>query len=407
MWMTITSVIALFSFADIGIGYGLLNAVAHARGTGDRSEIVRKVSSGTVMLVVVATCLALLFILAYPLIPWSRVFAVSSPIARGEAGPAMAAWFACFILGLPLSVAAQVRTANQQGYIMPILTGAASLVGVSLLLIAIATHQPLPVLVIAISGPPVLAAAANWLMVFEGYSAWLRPSPGKADARAALQLARVGLVFLVLQVTFAVAFTSDTLVIAQVVGPRAVAEYSVVARLFLVPTFLVATMSAALWPAYGEAISRGDVNWAQQTLKRSVRAALVVSVPSAIVLTLAGSFLIHAWIGDTLHPPLLLLLGFGVWTVLNALGGTVASFLNGAGEIGAQAIASVVMCTANLLLSIWLTARIGVAGAIFGTVLAYSALSLIPLAFYLPRVRKRIEGRGLQYRTSTREGDGP
>ena len=46
MWMTMSSLVAIFSFADLGIGNGVLNAVAAAHGRDDRATIRGYVSSG-------------------------------------------------------------------------------------------------------------------------------------------------------------------------------------------------------------------------------------------------------------------------------------------------------------------------------------------------------------------------
>ena len=393
MWMTITSFIALLGFADIGIGYSLLNAVAHAQGTGDRLEVARKVSSGALMLAFVAAILGLLFAWFYPLIQWDRVFAVTSPTARNEAGPSVAAWVGCFLLGLPLSVAAQVRMGHQEGYVVHVLTAGANLLSVLLLLVAIGSHQGLPILVVAVAGPQVGASATNWALVFWRKYSWLRPTLRLTDLRAVVALTRVSGLFLILQLAFAVAFTSDMIVVAQVVGPVAVAEYAVTSKLFLIPTVLVTTVCAALWPAYREAIALGDLAWARSTFSRSIRASLAVTLPSAIALVIGGLWLIHLWVGTTVRPPFWLVLGFGVWVVINGLGTAVAIFLNGAEEILPQAVTSVAMAAANIALSVWLCFRVGVSGAIWGTILSYTLLSLIPMALYVPHVLRKLGAR--------------
>ena len=102
MWMTISSVIAMLGFADLGLGLGLMNAVAEAHGTDDRQAAVHYVSSAFFMLTGVAVIIGLAFALIYSHIPWARLFNVTSPLAVQEAGPAMAVFVACFTLNLPL-----------------------------------------------------------------------------------------------------------------------------------------------------------------------------------------------------------------------------------------------------------------------------------------------------------------
>ena len=57
---------------------------------------------------------------------------------------------------------------------------------------------------------------------------------------------------------------------------------------------------------------------------------------------------------------------------------------------GAQAVAALAMAATNIVLSVILASRIGVAGVVWGSVIAYSACTLIPVALYLPRLFARL-----------------
>lgn len=391
MWLTISSMIALLSFTDLGIGNGLLNAVTHTMARGEFAEARRQTSSALLMLVTLSVVLAGLFAVCYPIIPWARFLAVSSPQAVSEAGPAVAVWVAFFLVGLPLSVAAQVRLGRQEGYILNLTTAAGSLVAVVALLIVILGRQGVPFLVVAMAGPPLLAAAANGLVLFKYNAPDLRPMLRLARRRTGVGLLRAGFLFFVLQIAMAIAFTSDTLVVAQIIGPEAVAEYGIASKLFMIPAAIVAIALAPLWPAYGEAIARGDIQWTRSTLVRSIKAGLFISVPAAAALVTFGQPIIGLWVGTSVSPPFLLLLGLGIWVVMSTVGNSIAMLLNGAHEIRLQALAAAVMAVVNLGLSIWLTSRIGVAGVMWGTVIAYGAIVLVPMAVYVPGVLRRIE----------------
>lgn len=391
MWVTISSVTAILAITDLGVGYGLLNAVTRALARGDQAAARGQISSALALLGLFAMALAGVLLLVAPLVSWSSLLAVTSARASAEAAPAVAVWAACFLVGMPLSVASQVRWARQEGYVVHLTAAAGSVAAVAALLAAIATEQGLPVLVVAMAGPPLLASAANGLLLFGRDAPELRPSLALSDRRAGLMLLRAGFLFFVLQIAMAVAFASDALVATQVVGPEAAAQYGVTYRLFMIPMALVSIGLTPLWPAYGEAITRGDVGWARTTLQRSLRAGLVVAVPTAGILVAFGLPIIAVWAGPTAMPPFMLLVGFGIWVVLSTIGMCVAMLLNGAHEIRAQAVSAAVMAVANLVLSIWLTDRMGVAGVIWGTVLAYGAFTLAPMAIYVPRVLRRLE----------------
>lgn len=393
MWLTISSMIALLAFSDLGIGYGLLNAVTRTMATNEFAQARRQISSSLVLLTLVAVVLAGLFVVTYPFIPWASVLAVASPQATSEAAPAVAALLAIFLIGMPISVATQVRMARQETYLVHMTATAGNLASVVALLLIILTRQGVPALVVAMAAPPVGAAGVNAILLFRRSAPHLTPSIALADVRTGFGLMRSGFLFFVLQMAMTVAFTTDTLVVARVVGPGAVAQYGVASRLFVIPLGLVAIGLLPLWPAYGEAIARGDVAWARTTLARSVKAALTITIPVAGFLVAFGGWIIAIWVNGSVTPPFLLLLGLGIWTVQSTVGNSVAMLLNGANELRFQAGAAAVMAVANLGLSIWLTSRIGVAGVVWGTVIAYGAFVLLPMAFYVPGVLRRIDSR--------------
>jgi O-antigen/teichoic acid export membrane protein len=202
---------------------------------------------------------------------------------------------------------------------------------------------------------------------------------------------RIGVLFLVLQLAVAVAFTSNSIIIAAMLGPSAVATYAVVAKLFMVPTVLVGLALAPLWPAYREALSGGDVLWVRRTFRRSIRLSLSVAGPVSAVLVVLGLPLIGLWVGTSVQPSFGLVLAVGIWTTLGAVGSAISMLLNGAQVMRFQVITAVAMATVSILMSIALTARIGVAGVVWGSIIAFVALSLIPATLYLPRVFARME----------------
>jgi O-antigen/teichoic acid export membrane protein len=390
VWMTLSALIAILGFSDLGVGNALLNNVAHAAGRDDRTQIRAFVSSGVAMLLGVAAVLGLAFAAAYPFIPWARMFNVTSAPAIEEVGPAAAALVGCFLLTMPAGSLQQVRLGLQQGYVNSAFVAAGDIAGLALVIAAIVLRLGLPWLVLAMAGGPLVATIANGAVLLKRMP-WLRPSSRFVVPSAVRSLLQVGLLFLVLQLAVAVAFTSNSIIIAALIGPSAVAEYTVVAKLFLVPSLLVGFAIAPLWPAYREALSRGDVRWVRATFGRSIRLSLAVAGLSSVVLVALGLSIIDLWVGSSVHPGFDLVLAVGIWTTLSAVGTATSMLLNGAQVMRFQVVTAIMMATANVLLSVSLTSWIGVSGVVWGSILAYTAFALLPLLLYLPRLFSRID----------------
>lgn len=391
LWMAISSIIAMLAFADLGLGNGLMNAVSDAHGRDDPEDARRYVSSAFFMLLGLAILLGGLFTALYPYVPWQRVFNVRSPEAVLEAGPAMAVFVACFLTGLPLATAQRVHMGYQEGYINSLWIGLGNVLGLAGVLLGIVLEVGLPWLVLAMAGGPVVAAALNWGRLFLFERPELRPRIRSARRGFALRVLRLGLLFFVLDIAVAFAYSSDNIIAAQILGPEAVTQYAVPMKLFQMAPIVMAMFLMPLWPAYGEAIARGDTAWVRRTLMRSLGAVLVIAGPASLVLVFFGEPILHLWVGDQIQPTFLLLAGMGVWALLSPAGNALAMFFNGAHVIRFQVFWAIIMTVAAVTGKIVLARVVGLPGIIWATVGAYAVLTLLPYGLHVRRLLVRVE----------------
>lgn len=387
LWMTISSVIAILGFADLGMGNGLLNCLSEAHGKDDVDLAREYVSSAAYLLAAVAAILALVFVVTYQLVPWPRVFNVTSPAAVVEAGPAMAVFVACFLVNIPLGIVQRIQMGYQEGFANSLWQAVGNIIGLVGVLAVIHYEGSLPWLVLAIAGAPVLATLMNGFVLFGFKRPTLRPRRRNVSAPAAQRIFRLGILFFILQIAVALAYSSDNIVIAQILGPQAVSEYSVATRLFIITPMILGMFLAPLWPAYGESITRGDIQWVKNTLTRSLGLSLLVTGLPSIILVVFGAQIVKLWVGSAIispTPPLLL--GMGIWTVMSAAGSAIAMFLNGSSRIGFQVVTASLMAAAAIGAKIVLAQQIGLPGVVWGTIIAYSILTVLPMAVYVPRL---------------------
>jgi O-antigen/teichoic acid export membrane protein len=390
MWITMSSAIAMLSFADLGIGNGVLNAVADAHGREDQHGIRETVSSGFFVLSAIAALLVAAFFIGYPFIAWDRVFNVTSPLARQEAGSAIGVFAVCFAINIPLGIVQRVQTGLQQGFSASLWQCAGSAAGLAGVLLVIAIEGSLTALILAMIGAPLLAALGNTLVFFLGARKDLAPRISTVKRASIVRLGKTGSLFLVLQIAMSVAFISDAIVIAHFISASAVSEYSVPEKMFSTVSLLIGMMLAPLWPAYGEAIARGDTKWVYHTLKRSMVIALSVTACSSLLLVTFGHGLLEAWVGDSVNPPFALLAALGVWKVLEVGGSTFSHFLNGANLLRTQAILAVAMATSAILLKVFLIPLLGIVGVVVGTIISYVAFVALPWLLLTPGVLSRM-----------------
>ena len=102
-----------------------------------------------------------------------------------------------------------------------------------------------------------------------------------------------------------------------------------------------------------------------------------------------GDWILYNWVGNQVHPTLLLLLALGIWTVMNSFNGPIAMLLNGASIIRFQVITALLMGIVNLVVSILLTLALGVSGVVWGSILGQLLCVIIPSGFYIRRILRK------------------
>ena len=187
MIFTISSLIAILSPLDLGIGNGLMQVVSDASGRDDRDAARRAVSTALVLLTAIAFGVAAVALVANPAISWARIFNVTSSQALAEAGPAALALITIFAIGLPLSIAGVVQSASQSGYVTSLWSIVGSVGSLAALLTAIQARAGLPLLIIALAGAGLVAALLNGILLFGWQRPWLTPRLRAFRARVAPQ----------------------------------------------------------------------------------------------------------------------------------------------------------------------------------------------------------------------------
>jgi O-antigen/teichoic acid export membrane protein len=384
IWMTMSSLIAMFNFADLGIGYGVLNVVADSSGRDDGAAMRGAVSSGFFVLSGIALVILALFALAYPLVPWPVVFNAESETARLEAGPSFASLAVCFALAIPIGMVQRVQMGLQQGFLVGLWQCLASVMGLAGVLVAIHFEAPLPWLILGLVGAPLVAGIVNNVVFFGMRRTDLLPAVRHVSQQTMLRVARTGVLFFVLQISFAIIFMSDNLIIAHSLGSSAVTEYAVPRRLFALVGTVLAMLLSPLWPAYGEALARRDHAWVRRTLRRSVWIAVSFATVLCAALVIFGDRLMRLWVGPVIDAPLILLLGLAAWQITDACSNAIAMFLNGANVFRFQIAVSCGMSLLAIVLKLLLVQEIGISGVVWGTVITY-AVSLPVTYLYLRR----------------------
>jgi O-antigen/teichoic acid export membrane protein len=384
IWATITSFVMLLSFADLGIGNGLMTAVSQASGRVNDTEMRRLATAGLVMTALVGSVLLLITAVLYPVVPWAKLLNVTGRSAS-DVGPAIGVLGILLGISMPASVAARIEQGLQRGFVASILQIAGAALSVALVFFAIWLDAGLPVLVAVSVGAPVFAAIVNSMKFFGWSRPDLRPSRTSLSGSTIQSLMRIGLLFFALQLALAIGSTSDNFLLSYILGPQAVTDYSIPARLYGLIGIAIGFATNPLWPAYGEAIARGDQAWARRTLHRTMKFAVVGAALGALMLSIALQPILDLWVGGRVRASGLLIVGLGIWAIIESWRSAVSVFMNGSGVVHLQVVLAFAFAFTCIGAKIVLIKMISTPGVPLGAIAAFLLTTLLPYLWFLRR----------------------
>ena len=390
LWMAISSLIMFLNVADGGIANGVINIIARLSASNTYTEMRGVVSTAFFLLLFLSAACFLLFLSVALFIPWDKVLGVSHSIPPSDVLTMVLIVAGVFFANFSLGLVGKVQRALQEGYLEHLWSGVGSLLSLFFMFIAIQVDAGLLWVVGSFLCGTSIAFIFSNIAYFFYMKKKIRPTFSLLKLRYVKEIAGVGFLFLILQLSSAVGFESDNILIANILGASAVAEYAITMKLFLLLPAVASFALMPLWGAYSEAFASGDVAWVKATFLKSIKLSLFVSTPLALLMAFMGDIIIKYWVGDSIHPSTGLIFGAALWAVLMTLGNALAMFLNAMNIVRVQVIISIAMATLNIFLSIFLIHRLGVEGAVYGSVIATLICIFIPYGFILPYYYRRI-----------------
>lgn len=385
LFATATSIALALGFADLGIGNGLVTTVASAAENDREDEARVLTSTGAVVLSIVALSSFAVGSVVVAVVNWPLLFNLSENIPKAEAGAAVWTALLVFCMALPMSVAQKTQMALQEGYQNGIWLSAGHLVSLFAVVAAVSLGQTTPVAIGSWLAGPAIAYAGQYAWLFTRVRPRLRPRVDSARLGAARRLLRLGSSYFVLQLAFALAFTSDNVVAAATLGPASVTTYAVHAQPFIWITGTATVFLLPLWPAYTAAIGTLDLAWVRLTFRRSVLLSAAGATSLSLILVAFGPTLMRWWVGDAVEADRGLISILGILSVAMVTGSSISMLLNAAEMMRFQLLTATLMGVVAVSAKAFGAFNFGLRGMVTGTLLAYVVVSLLPTGLYLRR----------------------
>jgi O-antigen/teichoic acid export membrane protein len=383
IWVTLSSLIAWFSFFDIGLGGGLRNKFAIALAHGKHELARTYVSTTYAILSIIIVVILLLFYVVTPFLNWNSILNVGLDVVSGKELKLLAIIaFTSFGLNFVLKLVTTILTADQRPALASIfdLIGKAITVLVIIILVK-TTSGSLIYLGIVYSTIPVLVLLTSSVWFFSGKYKKYRPSLKYVEFSKARDLLSIGLKFFVLGIAVLLLYQTNNIVIAQLFGPKEVTPYNVAFNYYNVLMMGFSIIITPFWSAFTEAWVKNEKLWIKNIMRKLFFIWGLLVVGGVLMVTFS-QWIFSVWIGNKVHVPYMMSILVCSWILINAWNGIYSHFLNGVGKLKLQMICGISGALLNVPLVIYLGKSVGIEGVLLANIIiSLPAIIIYPIQF--------------------------
>jgi len=392
IWLTLSSIVAWFSFFDIGITHGLRNKFAEAVAIEDHDSAQMYVSTTYGILGVIFIAIWLLFLAVNPFLDWSSLLNLSEEY-RAEVSTLALIVFTYFCLRFILRTITTVLTADQQ----PGKASLIDLIGQFIALLTIValiktTEGSLVYLGLGLCVAPLVALVGANVFFFKGKYKRYSPVIGKVKFSHAKSLFNLGLIFFVIQVAGIIQYQSANVIISRGFGPEDVTAYNIVYKYFGILNIVFAIFLSPFWTAATDAFFKDDIAWIRNSVKKYNQLIILFIFGGCLMLLFSEKFY-ELWLGkDTVRIEFSLSLWCFVFFVFSMFSNIYVSFLNGISALKLQfwtCVLSPFLYVALAMLFIQYY-KMGVYALFVASILAnFNGIILAPIQYYMVVIKKK------------------
>lgn len=297
IWLTLSSIVAWFSFFDIGLSSGLRNKFAEAKAK-DNNELAQiYVSTTYAILAIVFFIVWIIFLIVNHFLNWANILNISESM-RSEVSILAIIVFTYFCLQFVFKIISTLFLANQQPAKSSLIDVIGQLISLIFIIILIKTTEgSLINLGVALCASPLLVLVGANVIFFNDEFKKYRPSFTKIKFSYAKGLFNLGLIFFIIQIAGIIQFQTANIIIARNFGPANVTSYNIVLKYFGVLDMISVIFLIPFWSASTDAYFKNDIQWIKNAIKKYNRLNIVMVIISCVMLILSEN-VYRLWLGE-------------------------------------------------------------------------------------------------------------
>lgn len=377
IWAVILVFVNWIIFFDFGIANGVKNKVSEALSKNKVDDANHYISTGYIILFTFCFIIYLLFFLLSYHLNWQSLLNITI-ISNDELSYAMHIIVFFVLLNFALSIIVSVLNAVQKASFIVLGQFMSQLFSLILILILMEYFERSLIYICFSYGLALVLSNIILSIVFYKNNLHLLPRISNFEKIKIKPIFGLGMKFFFLQLTILIIFTSDTMIITQLLGPEHVTTYSIIFKYFSVVIIIHTVVNTPLWSMYTESHIKNDHVWIKKTLMSMIKLIFVLII-LAIFMYLMRDIVFKIWIGDTnLLDTKSNYIYMMVMTLMYVWHSTFSYFTNGINKTKNQLISTGIGAIINIPLSIYFVKylNMGLDGVILATIISLSIFNI-------------------------------
>jgi O-antigen/teichoic acid export membrane protein len=368
LWLSITSIVSLIGFFDIGLGNGLRNKLADAIGKNDTTNAKKYISTTYISMSLIVCLIIAILLLVFNTINWSYILNAPSSM-RGELTILIKWIISLFCIQFIL----KLITSIMQAFQMPAFSSFVIMLGqlfsffVIYVLIKFNVNATLIDLGIIISISPVLILLISTIILYNGKLKEYKPSILFFDFKCAKEMLSLGGKFFFIQLTSIIIFQANNLIIAQTSNPQNVTVFNIVYKYLGVILMCFTIIATPYWSATTEAFAKNDIKWIKNSIKH-LEFFYIIFFAAGLILLFLFKIIFKFWIGPSIQVDFVIVFLMFVYFILQMRWVLYGSFINGIGKIRLQFYITLIESIIHIPLAFFLGKKYGIMGVLISMI---------------------------------------
>jgi O-antigen/teichoic acid export membrane protein len=336
-WVTLIGIGIFMNFSDLGLGVGLQNVMSIDFADQRDDHMRQTYFTGAICLALLGLAVMAISLPLVAAIDWAAVFKIHDATVSPQVRRCLALTIIAFAAGFPLNATARLVAATQMGWIHGLWIALGSAIALGFTFLAIALSLNLTAFIALSVSAPLIQGVGMHLHMMKRLN-WRHRPWSQLPRKEWREFLGTSFTFSAPQIAGALMNALPPVALSTTAGPVAAAGFNVLQRLYSPLTQGHQMFVQPFWPAFTEAIRRGDLPW----IRRSLVSTLLgtgIFLAGLAGLALASEWLLHLWVGaQSQNIGRELRLAVAVWLAVVMAGQPLFYFLLGAGRLTRLAI---------------------------------------------------------------------